>query len=225
MKNDVALIIPANGLGSRVAEMGPKPFIKLHNQLAIEIVMDMAYSPWHEPIPIHIGLPAHLGCPPLNKPANVHFFDKPTLGQAETIVQIIRRIGRRRYRWILISNCDNKIDLDSVRQAMVRQRKLNGILFTFEPLKEDDTRFSYVQTTNMRVKAIAEKKPISNQALTGVYLLRTKTFLQAYQKQDIYLSETLARIDDLVVAKVTRYEAWNDMEQIKEYLGGQRQHK
>jgi NDP-sugar pyrophosphorylase family protein len=222
----IALLIPACGLGTRVSEFGPKPFIKLHNRLALEIVMDMAYSIWHEPIPAHIGLPAHLGCPPLQRPANVHLFDKATRGQADTLAQLVRRIGRKRYDWILVSNCDNVIDADSFWSAVAitRNRKLNGVLFTFEPLVKGDTRFSYVTTNNFDVISIAEKKAISNQALTGVYLLRTKTFMQAYRERDIYLSATLARMSKLIVIQAMQYKAWNDVDQIKEYMAQVKQH-
>jgi hypothetical protein len=227
---DCVMFVPACGLGTRVAERGAKPFLYLSdNPSAAALRRVIAQAPdW---MPIEIALPSHMGCCILDRDATVHFFKEQTRGQAHTIYKWMEKSDLK-HKWTLISNCDNEIDRDSIDGAIYTitnyisvNRCLNGVVFTFEPTKHPDDRFSYVQSSKGRITHIAEKQSISTQACAGVYLLRTSALDRAIQPDDNYLSQTLARMQELYVWPVKTYRGWNDMAQIMEVETYVKQHR
>jgi ADP-glucose pyrophosphorylase len=195
-KDDVVMFIPACGQGTRMAGLGPKPFIHFNvpegEAMALDRVMAQAPS-WMD---IEVALRKDMGYPRTQRGATVHFLDSTT-GQADTIYQWLRRTRLRQY--VLISNCDNRIDTASIERGLLQldqHTACKGIIFTFIPPKKDDERWSYVrQNGNYKITEIVEKKPISSCAVAGVYLLNSFALRMSLFPEDIYLSETLARMD------------------------------
>jgi hypothetical protein len=232
--DNCCFIIPAAGLGSRVG--GRKPFVSMLGPngpiYALERVIGQA------DLPTWIGVPKSMGCPPLSRECTVVLLDETT-GPVQTIDKLLGQLtmtfddGKRvgLYEWTLISNCDNAIGLSDIAPMLKRIGQAmnfdcNGVVYTFEPLKFGDERWSYVKTNEAgRIVDIAEKKAISARAVAGVYLLRTSALIAAMRPGGIELSTVLARIPDLYAWGAAHYEAWNDAVQLAEWRNGEPQHR
>jgi NDP-sugar pyrophosphorylase family protein len=219
---DIVMFIPACGWGERMKQRGLKPYIYIFEEkecrhwMALNGVMAMA----PEGMDIEVAVRREMGCPDLSKEATVHFM-KETTGQANTIYNWLRRTKIRNY--VLISNCDNAIDQNSIKTgiALLDRDKYKGIVYTFKPKKENDARWSYVECDqNTKILRIAEKDPISSEAVAGVYLLNMFSLRMALYPDDKYLSEALARMSGLYALRAQQYHGWNDMEQLEELEKG-----
>jgi len=224
--DDIVMFIPACGLGTRMTLRGMKPFIHIHDSSETEeaMALDRVVSQAPNGMDIEIALRKDMGCPKLRKEATVHFIDS-SIGQANTIYKWLRRTRVRNY--VLISNCDNRIDTTSIEQGIAmlsRSDGVRGIVYTFMPRIKEDDRWSYVDIDgNYRIKKIVEKKAISTHAVAGVYLLNMFALRMALYPEDVYLSEALARMDGLYAKRAFHYEGWNDMDQLDELERGWKQ--
>lgn len=225
--DDVVMFIPACGLGTRVAQLGHKPFIMRDPEnMALECVLRQ--TP-HD-MPVEIALRAGMGCPALSRDVIVHFFAQQTNGQAHTIYRWLKQRAHRNAEWILISNCDNEIDGLTVQATIEQARESkdlpDGYVFTFEPQKIGDARFSYVELSGHdRIVSIAEKTPISQHACAGVYLLNATELKLCLKEEDIFLSEALARMHGLYAVQCQEYHGWGDMQQIAELNNDVKQYR
>lgn len=227
---DYVFFIPACGLGERVKVRGEKPFIDMATHRApngdMLIALDKVMTQAPEGMDIEIALRRTMGCPALERCAMVHFME-PTRGQADTIRLWLQRT--RLKEWVIISNCDNWIDPEDIKAGMKMlrdYRHIQGIVFTFTPVRDIDYRFSYVDCdANGVIRKIVEKQVISKHAVAGIYILNMFHLKQAIRDGDLYLSETLARMHKLIAFKAEKYMGWNDMEQLEELERGELQHK
>ena len=212
------MFIPACGFGSRVKELGHKPFLKIMGESALDRVMSMA--PLN--MDIEVALRADMGCPPVGRRATVHFLSENTAGQAETIWRWLWELFEDDSDWVLISNCDNLIDKTTIAETLdkISMTVSDGFVFTFTPFHKDDLRFSYVKVDGEQIIEIAEKKAISTHACAGVYLIKINSLLNALRPKHLYLSEALAAMNLLINVPVKHYIGWNDMGQIEELNAG-----
>lgn len=223
ISDDLVMFVPACGLGERVAARGVKPFLDIHeikhdrHWMAMNKVIAMA----PDEIEVEIALRREMGCPPLDREVTVHFME-PTTGQAQTIYNWLRR--SRIHHYTLISNCDNVIDKESIEQGiqmLSTHRHMTGIVYTFHPRIRNDPRWSYVKRgVRGNITYIAEKEPISDEAVAGVYLLNVFNLRMSLSPEDIYLSQALARMQGLYGIPVKEYHGWNDLEQLQELEQG-----
>lgn len=210
--NNTVFFVPACGNGTRIAGEGKhKPYIDIRGRMALDRVLDQA----PEGVERHAMVRHDMGCPPLEKPVVV-WMTGPTKGQADTIRRWVEQAdAAERWKWAIISNCDNLIDKANIEACLGQ-----NTVFTFDP-RPGDTRWSYVAVrSNGSVHRIAEKEPISERAVAGVYILDTKELWQALRPEDVSLSQALARMK-LWAFPVAWYCGWNDAEQLKEVRGGQ----
>jgi len=221
---DMVMFVPACGWGKRVASLGVKPFLEIfegdpvHSRswMAMNGVIGMA----PKNMEVEIAVRREIGCPPLNREVTVHFME-PTTGQAATIYNWLRRARIRNY--VLLSNCDNAIDIESIEEGikLLNHNGRQGIVFTFRPIKENDARWSYVKCNSKgEIQQIKEKEPISSDAVAGVYLLNMFSLRMALHPDDVYLSEALARMQRLYAYRAKSYRGWNDLEQLEELKRG-----
>jgi hypothetical protein len=222
--DDIVLFIPACGLGTRVEARGLKPFIHINTVEGESMAIDRVMAQAPNGMDIEMALLKTMGFPRTQRGCTVHFMDS-SLGQANTIYQWLRRTRVRNY--VLISNCDNRIDTTSIEQGIAmlnRSDGVRGIVYTFMPRIKEDDRWSYVDIDgSYRIKKIVEKKAISTHAVAGVYLLNMFALRMALYPEDIYLSEALARMDGLYAKRALHYEGWNDMDQLAELERGWKQ--
>lgn len=218
--------VPACGLGERVKALGPKPFLHVMQAGSSWMALDRVVQQAPEDMPVEIALPAHLGSVPLKRDATVYFFKDQTNGQAHTIARWMA-VSRMR-EWVLISNCDNSIDYETIEKALrLVKGTSTSIVFTFTPPNSDDNRYSYVEVNGMNGKVynVVEKHAISPFACTGVYLLRWTSLWTSLKPTDEYLSAALARMPGLQAMQVKNYTVWGDMAQVSEIQRGVKQFK
>jgi hypothetical protein len=225
------MFIPANGEGSRVAERGPKHSLTLPEGVtAIKKVASMA------PIPMQVEVAFRT--PPENDTENdtdydvyipgsstIHFMHE-TSGQASTIYEWLQRTRHRQY--VMISNCDNWIDANSVKLGMrlLEDNRATCVVPTFRPRMANDPRFSYVkQKSGNLPKQLVEHKPVSDQAVAGVYFMHMDQLLACLWPDDIYLSQTISRMQDFYSFQVEQYMGWGDMDQLNEIEQGLPQYR
>jgi hypothetical protein len=226
-RDDWVMFIPANGDGSRVAERGPKHSIILPEGVdAMGKVAGMA--PRHVQIEIAVRQTLDYGsfAVPIPDNATVYFMDE-TLGQANTIYEWMQRARQRNY--VLISNCDNWIDPDSIKLGMrlIEDNRAVCVVPTFRPINAKDTRFSYTRPRSVadRRLEVVEHKPVSDQAVAGVYMLRWDVLAAALWPDDVYLSQALSRTDAIYAFQVEQYMGWGDMDQLNEIEQGLPQYR
>ena len=155
--DDVTFFVPACGLGTRVQERGEKAFLDINGYSALDLVLGQA----PDYVERHVALRKGATYPRTMHGCHVHYFDE-TSGQAETIS---RWMLNCRTTWVLISNCDNAIDTETIEDTLKTCDVYdNGVIFTFRPLQDGDARFSYVVHDEDDVTSVVEKNPVSHEA-------------------------------------------------------------
>ena len=115
---------------------------------------------------------------------SVEVLEKPTSGQAETV--LLGTTDLNRENGILIFNCDTFISDDFPRDF----EKWDGLLGTF---KSSNPGMSYVETVGNRVIRTAEKQVISDKASTGLYYFGSRelfesAFLRTEHQKESYVA-------------------------------------
>ena len=226
LHDDWVMFIPANGEGSRVAERGPKHSLMLPEGIsAMWKVANMA--PYYMQTEIAMRTPSTDSPNQIPVPGNstIHFMNE-TLGQANTIYEWLRRTRQRQY--VMISNCDNWIDENSVKLGMrlLEDNRTTCVVPTFRPKLANDKRFSYVQQkSRVANKRLVEHEAVSDQAVAGVYFMHMDQLMAVLWPDDIYLSQAISRMQDFYSFQVEQYMGWGDMDQLNEIEQGLPQYR
>lgn len=172
------IVVPMAGRGQRFVDAGyklPKPLIPVHGQPMIARVIKniMPRSPHRF---IFIALAEHLSSHDLAAQlaqwapgCHIVPVTNVTEGAACTVLLAEREINAPAP--LMIANCDQWIATDIDEFIAAREtRNLDGLIMTMEAT---DPKWSFARTNaNGLVTEVAEKKPISNQATTGIYMFR-----------------------------------------------------
>lgn len=232
MRNEITMFIPACGKGERMLEIMDampdrvprnKAFVAIEGRPAIDHVLAMRPGKAR----VDIALPASHGCIPLQCDATVHLIREETTSQADTIRRWLRDYAADRLGYVLISNCDNVIDKQTINDGIsaVFNRRCSGVVFTFKPTVRGDERFSYVEAgPDGIVHNVEEGVAVSNMACAGVYFLFLGHLRAELQDGDTHLSQALARLHGLRAMRARHYYAWNDPAQYAELHAGVKQY-
>ena len=171
------VLIPMAGKGSRFERAGytfPKPLIEVHGAPMIEAVVknlnvDAKFtfvvqgehaSRWN--LPMLLGV--------LSPDCNVVQLDGITGGAAETALAARNFLSDEDP--LLIANSDQLIDWDIANDLYrIARTGASGAIWTFQST-HPKWSFAKVENDGLTVPEVAEKKPISDRATTGVYFWR-----------------------------------------------------
>ena len=104
------------------------------------------------------------------------FLKKQTRGQAETVFKAKDKINLNNK--LVIFNIDTNFFSSTLKANL--QKKCDGLVGVFP---SNDVKFSYAKINKEKVVETAEKKVISNNALTGLYMFDNPlSFLEAAEK-------------------------------------------
>ena len=160
----VTLAIPMAGKGQRFIDAGyktPKPFIKVLGVPMINrVIENFTPDAAHRFI-----LVTREGVNPRVKNGQVVQLDFETQGAVSTMFEVEHLIGRDDP--LLIANCDQLISGFDVDDFMNKSADCSVTTFTC-----DNPHHSYVKEVKGLVTEVAEKKVISNTAVSGVYFYR-----------------------------------------------------
>ena len=202
MKN-LHIIMPMGGLGTRTSDMykTPKPFIKLFDKYLFEYPLNglstirNVYKTKLTMVVRQEMMNSYL-VTKLNQIGwkfadgfNLVQIDHLTRGSLETVMQAEKFIDDNDI--VIVLDCDfvfKSNDLYNIIDRIDEQEDIDGFLLSFN---SDLPRYSYADIDdNNIVKRTAEKNPISNHALAGVYGFSNGT------KFKKYANEILARESD-----------------------------
>lgn len=170
-------VIPMAGSGRRFVEAGwrePKWAIQAHGKSLLEWSVDSLPLPLASRL-VFVALRAHDEAHGLGDwlqqrygaRVHLHLLEAVTRGQAETVWAARDAIDRTQP--LLVFNIDTAFDSPTLAAAL-QDPASDGVLGAFE---SREARFSFAQLdANGRVTATAEKQPISDCALTGLYHFR-----------------------------------------------------
>lgn len=172
------IVIPMAGRGARFEEKGytfPKPLIEIAGRSMIELVLENLTPPANSPFTF-ICRKEHLTrfylgdvIRMLSPGCEIIPVETDTAGALCSVLLAIDQIDPEGE--LLIANGDQYID-SSLRPFYERCREpgTDGCVLTF---RATHPRWSFVRTdTKGKVTAVAEKRPISNQATVGLYYFR-----------------------------------------------------
>lgn len=202
MKN-LHIIMPMGGLGTRTSDMykTPKPFIKLFDKYLFEYPLNglstirNVYKTKLTMVVRQEMMNSYL-VTKLNQIGwkfadefNLVQIDHLTRGSLETVMQAEKFIDDNDI--VIVLDCDfafKSNDLYNIIDRIDEQEDIDGFLLSFN---SDLPRYSYADIDeNNIVKRTAEKNPISNHALAGVYGFSNGTQFKKYA------NEILARESD-----------------------------
>ena len=171
-KNEINLIIPAAGLGSRFSKDGwkkPKPFIDVGGDMMIEKVIKNV-SPQNSNVQVLVQKEHRNYYKNLNS-KNLNFFEIDTVTEGAACTVLLCREFIDSNFPLLIANSDQIVDFNVdyfIKDCY--ERSLDGSILVF---KADDPKWSYAKLdSDGHVIEVAEKKVISNLATVGIYFFR-----------------------------------------------------
>jgi dTDP-glucose pyrophosphorylase len=183
---NVNVIIPAAGEGSRFAKMGwkkPKPFIDVAGRPMLEHVIDNVVPPGAEVTLLlrksHIEAQPSIVQSFETGSTNIIPVDKLTEGTACTVL-----LARKLYdndNPMMVANSDQLVNFnvtDYVQDCI--DRGLDGSILVFrDPAMDQKWSFAKLNDEGLVIE-VAEKKPISDLATVGIYLFsRGRDFVSA----------------------------------------------
>ena len=205
MENNINIVIPMAGLGTRFANEGfslPKPLIETNGKTLIEhsistlgikgnyIFITRKYKNESDNIFLSKRLKEiQPNCIEIT-------LDKPTRGATETVLQAKRFIDSNP---LIITNCDQITDWNSNKfKEFISNPTIDGAVVTY-PSNNPKNSFAIVEEDN--VLELVEKNPVSNIALIGVHYWKNgKAFIRSAEKllkdfdskgrPECYISET-----------------------------------
>ena len=172
----INIVIPMAGAGSRFQIAGytlPKPFIDVDGKMMIEHVLDGIQIPdaTYTLIIQHAFQTEHQDkLDLLARNYNVRFVAVEKLTQGASCTALAAHELINNDDMVIFADADNFFDNTAFRNFIndAMARNLDGSLLTFNT---DAPCFSFAETdTDGFVVRTAEKEPISNHAITGVYL-------------------------------------------------------
>ena len=187
--------MPMGGLGTRTSDMykTPKPFIKLFDKYLFEYALEGLSDVRHAyrtklTIVVRQEIMNRYYVKKLNQIGwkfadefNLIQIDHLTRGSLETVMQAEKFIDDNDI--VIVLDCDLMFKSDDLYNTIERiddQEDLDGFLLSFN---SDLPRYSYADIDeNNIVKRTAEKNPISNHALAGVYGFSNGTKFKKYAK-------------------------------------------
>lgn len=187
--------MPMGGLGTRTSDMykTPKPFIKLFDKYLFEYALDGLSDIRHAyriklTMVVRQEIMNRYYVKKLNQIGwnfadefNLIQIDHLTRGSLETVMQAEKFIDDNDI--VIVLDCDlmfKSDDLYNIIERIDDQEDLDGFLLSFN---SDLPRYSYAEIDeNNIVKRTAEKVPISNHALAGVYGFSNGTKFKKYAK-------------------------------------------
>ena len=187
--------MPMGGLGTRTSDMykTPKPFIKLFDKYLFEYALDGLSDIRHAykiklTMVVRQEIINRYYVKKLNQIGwnfadefNLIQIDHLTKGSLETVMQAEKFIDDNDI--VIVLDCDlmfKSDDLYNIIERIDDQEDIDGFLLSFN---SDLPRYSYAEIDeNNIVKRTAEKVPISNHALAGVYGFSNGTKFKKYAK-------------------------------------------
>ena len=191
----VHIIMPMGGLGTRTADRYnvPKPFIKIYNNFLFEYALDgvkvvmgthkvkltmIARTEMMDPY--YIKKVNQIGWNYADE-FNLIQIDKVTRGALETVMKAENLIEDDDI--CIVLDCDvlfESIDLYNIIERIVDDEDIDGFLLSFN---SDKPKYSFAEIDNNNiVKRTAEKDPISNHAIAGVYGFSNGSLLKKYAR-------------------------------------------
>lgn len=192
---DLHIIMPMGGLGTRTSDMyqTPKPFIKIYNNFLFEYALDglkvlagthrikltmIARTEMMDPY--YIKKVNQIGWTFADE-FNLIQIDKLTRGSLETVMKAENLIEDNDI--CIVLDCDvlfESIDLYNIIERIVDDEDIDGFLLSFN---SDKPKYSFAEIDNNNiVKRTAEKDPISNHAIAGVYGFSNGALLKKYAR-------------------------------------------
>jgi NDP-sugar pyrophosphorylase family protein len=187
--NDIQLVVPMAGLGSRFVEAGykiPKPILPIGKLKMIEVVLRNLTSAnvnkviivTKTEIAVGASLDALLAAYPLN--VEIILIDETTDGPASTCMLAIEKLDLDKP--LVIANSDQFLDTNmEVEYESWDGTNLGGVIWAME---DDSPKWSYVRTDLQGLALeVKEKKVISNLATCGVYgYSKARFFVDSYNE-------------------------------------------
>lgn len=217
MKN-LHIIMPMGGLGTRTSDMykTPKPFIKLFDKYLFEYALDGLSDIRHAyrtklTMVVRQEIMNRYYVKKLNQIGwkfadefNLIQIDHLTRGSLETVMQAEKFIDDNDI--VIVLDCDlmfKSDDLYNIIERIDDQEDIDGFLLSFN---SDLQRYSYADIDeNNIVKRTAEKVPISNNALAGVYGFSNGKSFKKYAKIIINKNVSDFEANEYYVSAVYNY--------------------
>lgn len=217
MKN-LHIIMPMGGLGTRTSDMykTPKPFIKLFDKYLFEYALDGLSDIRHAyrtklTMVVRQEIMNRYYVKKLNQIGwkfadefNLIQIDHLTRGSLETVMQAEKFIDDNDI--VIVLDCDLMFKSDDLYNTIERiddQEDIDGFLLSFN---SDLQRYSYADIDeNNIVKRTAEKVPISNNALAGVYGFSNGKSFKKYAKIIINKNVSDFEANEYYVSAVYNY--------------------
>lgn len=156
-RSTVKIVIPMAGSGQRFVDAGYttwKPHLPLQSgQRIIDAVMDTV-----RPTRMHSWVIIHP--------------DMVGGKTAGTLCTILKADSQLEWKdELLVANNDQLVDIN-IDDFLAYAEQFDGCVMTFD-CAEQDPKWCYVKTVDGRITEIAEKEPISTEAIVGIYYFRT----------------------------------------------------
>ena len=178
MKNELNIVIPMAGLGSRFSVKGyikPKPFIDVLGKPMIEHVLENLYIPNAKYFLIvrkeHFEKESEI-IDEIKRKYNVEFIliNQLTEGSACTVLHAQNYINHDLP--LIIANSDQIVDFN-LNEFLVKANKKDGCILTFID-DSLDSKWSFVKINESEEAIqVKEKEAISNIATVGIYYFKT----------------------------------------------------
>lgn len=182
------IVIPMSGEGKRFSDRGfifPKPLVEIQGRPMVEwVIANLKLEEPHQFIFIcskqHLSRFALGDVLQLLAPGSLVIpVDRPTAGALCSVLLASGHLAEGEE--LVIANADQVVDVPFRSfLAAARQPDVDGCLMTFP---STHPKWSYAKVVDARVVAVAEKRPISHEATTGLYYFRRcKDFLHAAER-------------------------------------------
>lgn len=186
--NNINIVMPMAGLGSRFIKCGytlPKPLIRVFDKPMIELVIDNLNIDGNY---IFIVRKEHIEEYKLDvllknkvKQCTIIPIDYTTEGATCSVLLAEQYINNNNP--LIIANCDQYLEWD-VNEFLYSavSKDVDGAISTFN---SNETKWSYAKldSNNKYVTEVAEKRPISEHATTGIYYWKKGNEFVKYAKQ------------------------------------------
>jgi choline kinase len=193
------IIVPAAGLSTRFPDMKPKYLLYDYNG---DLMLANALKPFLNKHKIHIGIlkehndkynASEFIKHEFGDSVNIIILDQPTRGPADTVYQIIDKVGLFNSE-ILIKDCDSFFDHDISEGNYVCVSKISQ----HEVLKKLSSKSFTISNNNGIITDIIEKEVVSDTFCVGGYkfssaLLYKQMFNELSSQREIFVSDVIGR--------------------------------
>jgi len=193
------IIVPAAGLSTRFPDMKPKYLLYDYKG---DLMLANALKPFLNKHKIHIGIlkehndkynASEFIKHEFGDSVNIIILDQPTRGPADTVYQIIDKVGIFNSE-ILIKDCDSFFDHDISEGNYVCVSKISQ----HEVLKKLSSKSFTISNNNGIITDIIEKEVVSDTFCVGGYkfssaLLYKQMFNELSSQREIFVSDVIGR--------------------------------